>query len=335
LIGKVLLEHGKPADTPAAVVQTASLGSQLTRTSTLDKLDAMVRAEGLIPPSIVIIGPVVDFRPLQSWFEGRPLFGQRVLVTRPRHQAAEMIHKLEGLGAIVFQLPVVEVRDPPDWGPVDAAIRTLTNYDWLVFTSVNGVQRFIQRVLELAFDLRALGHLKLAAIGPGTAGALRHFNLKADVVPGSFRSEELVAVLKEKVRGQRILLARADRGREVLREELAALAIVKQVAVYSQVDVIADHPEQLLTVSRGEIGFVTLTSSNIARAFLNALDETAKMRIHNGTVKLVSISPVTSGTIRELGFPVAVEATEYTADGVIEALLKWKAQGRQSLGPLD
>jgi uroporphyrinogen III methyltransferase / synthase len=325
LIAKVLLENGKPADTPAAVIQTASLGSQLTRTTTLDNLDAMVRAEGLMPPAIVIIGPVVDFRPVQSWFERRPLFGQRVLVTRPRHQAAEMIHKLEQLGANVFQLPVVEVRDPPDWSPVDDAIRRLSEYDWLVFTSVNGVQRFIQRLLEVGFDLRALGKIKLAAIGPGTAGALRQFHLQPDVVPASFRSEDLVAALKDKVNGQRVLLARADRGREILREELAALAKVDQVAVYAQVDVISHHPELLLALSRGEIGYVTLTSSNIARAFFNALDETARQRVRNGSVKLVSISPVTSATIRELGFPVAAEATEYTAAGVIQALLKLKA----------
>jgi uroporphyrinogen III methyltransferase/synthase len=293
----------------------------------------MVRAEGLLPPAIVIIGPVVDFRPPHSWFERRPLFGQRVLVTRPRHQAAEMIQKLEQLGATVFQLPVVEVCDPPAWGPVDAAIRSLNDYDWLVFTSVNGVQRFFHRLLEIGSDLRALGKIKLGAIGPGTAGALRQFNLKADVIPASFRSEELVAALKEKVKGQRILLARAERGRDILRQELGELATVNQVAVYSQADVVGDHPELLLALSRGEIGFVTLTSSNIARALLNTLDETAKMRIRNGTVKLASISPITSSTIRELGFPVAAEATEYTADGVIEALLRLKAHGRQSLGP--
>jgi uroporphyrinogen III methyltransferase/synthase len=335
LIAKVLLEHGKPADTPVAVVQTASLGSQLTRTTTLDRLDATVRAEGLIPPAIVVIGAVVDYRPLQSWFELRPLFGQRVVVTRPRHQADAMIRKLENLGATVFQLPVVEVRDPPDWGSVDAAINRLNDYEWLVFTSVNGVQRFVQRLLEIGFDLRALGQIQLGAIGPGTAAALRQFNLKADVVPDNFRSEELAAALKEKVKGQRILLARADRGRDILRQELETLANVEQIAVYSQVDVVRDHPEMLLAISRGEVAYVTLTSSNIARAFLNALDETAKMRIHHATVKLVSISPVTSGTIRELGFPVAAEAMEYTAEGVIQALLRLKSQERKSLGPSD
>jgi uroporphyrinogen III methyltransferase/synthase len=326
LIAKVLLEHGKPADTPAAVVQTASLGNQITRTTTLAQLDAMVRAEGLMPPAIVIIGPVVDFRPPQSWFERRPLFGQRVLVTRPREQAADMIRKLEELGATTFLLPVIEIRDPPAWTAVDSAIRRLAEYDWLIFTSLNGVQRFFRRMFELGFDLRELGRAKLAAIGPGTARALQNLNLTPDVVPANFRSEELVETLKAKVKGQRLLLARADRGREVLREELAKLAQVDQVAVYSQIDVVQSHPELLLALSRGEIGFVTLTSSNIARAFLNALDETGRMRIHNGTVKLISISPVTSGTIRELGFPVAAEAKEYTSEGVVQALLELKAQ---------
>src|SRR5262249_23456488 len=150
-------------------------------------------------------------------------------------------------------------------------------------------------------------------------------NLKPDVVPPSFRSEELVTALKEKVNGQRLLLARANRGRELLRQELAAMAHVDEIAVYSQMEVVEEHPELLLALSRGEFGFVTLTSSNIARALFHALDETARKRIQNGTIRLVSISPVTSATIRELGFPVAAEAKEYTSAGVIQALLELNA----------
>src|SRR5205085_2025898 len=134
--------------------------------------------------------PVVDLRPPRSWFESRPLYGKRVLVTRPRHQAGEMARRLELLGAITYVLPAVEVRDPPDWSPVDDAIGRLSAFDWLVFTSANGVRHFFRRLAERGRDLRALGHLKLAAIGPATAAALRALHLSADVVPASFRSEE-------------------------------------------------------------------------------------------------------------------------------------------------
>jgi uroporphyrinogen III methyltransferase / synthase len=322
LIVQVLLERGKPADTPAAVVQTVSTGQQLTRTTTLANLDQMVRQEGLMAPAIVVIGPVVNLRPIQSWFERQPLFGRRVMVTRPKNQASGMLRRLEHLGAIAYLLPAVEIRDPSDWGPVDAAIRRLAEFDWIAFTSANGVERFFRRMFELGFDLRAFGSIKIAAIGPATAVALKALHLDADVVPGKFRSEDLVMALRERVAGKHVLLARADRGRELLRDELAAIAKVEQITVYSQIDAIEAESDVMLALTRGEIGFVTLTSANIARALLRSIDEVCQMRIRSGAIKLVSISPVTSAAVREMGFDVAAEAEEYTADGVVSALIQ-------------
>jgi uroporphyrinogen III methyltransferase/synthase len=322
LIVQVLLEKGKPGDTPAAIVQMASTGHQITRVTTLANLGRVARDEGLMPPALIMIGPVVEFHPPQSWFERRPLFGKRVLVTRPRHQAPEMTRRLEQLGALTYLLPAVEVADPPDWKPVDDAIARLGEFQWLVFTSANGVQRFFDHLLQIGRDLRAVGLLSIAAIGPGTAAALKDLHLTPDVVPASFRSEELAATLAPRVAGQRVLLARADRGRELLRDDLAKVATVEQIAVYSQVDNPDLDPKVLLALSRGEIGYVTLTSANIARAVLRSLDETARLRVQSGDMKLVSISPVTSAAIREFGFEPAAEATEYTVDGVIEALVR-------------
>jgi uroporphyrinogen III methyltransferase/synthase len=322
LIVKVLLEHGKPPDTPAAIVQTASTGAQITRTTVLSKLDQTMRDEGLMAPAVIVIGPVVELRPPRSWFEARPLFGRRVLVTRPKHQAGDMVRRLEELGAVPSVLPAVEVRDPADWSPVDSAMARLSDYDWLVFTSANGVESFFRRLFKTGRDLRAVGHLKIAVIGPHTADALRRFHLTADVVPPSFRSEDLAASLLPLVGGKRVLLARADRGRDVLRQELAAVAQVDQIAVYSQVDAVAADAPALLALSRGEIAFVTFTSANIARAVLSQLDETARLRLRDGSVKLVTISPVTSAAVRDLGYGVAGEAREYTTDGVIRALME-------------
>lgn len=322
LIVQVLLEHGKPPDTPAAIVQVASTGTQVTRTTVLSKLDQTMRDEGLMAPAIVLIGPVVALRPAHSWFELRPLFGRRVLVTRPQRQAADMVRRLEELGAVPSVLPAVEIRDPPDWAPVDAAIGRLGEYDWAVFTSANGVESFFQRLLKTGRDVRSVGHLQFAAIGPRTAEALRRYHVTADVVPASFRSEDLAASLLPLVGGKRVLLARADRGRDVLLQQLSSVANVEQVAVYSQVDAVAADAPALLALSRGEIAFVTLTSANIARAVLTHLDDTARQRLHNGTVKLITISPVTSAAVRDLGFEVAAEAREYTTDGVIWALIE-------------
>jgi len=322
LIVRVLIEKGKPADTPAAIVQMASTGHQLTRTTTLANLDRTVRDEGLTAPAIILIGPVVSHRPQESWFESRPLYGHRVLVTRPRHQANETLRRFEELGAIAYLLPAVEVRDPPDWSPVDAAIERLHEYQWVVFTSRNGVERFIARLFERGRDLRALGSVKLAAIGPGTAAALREYHLIADVVPTTYRSEDLADALRERVVGQRVLLARADRGRDVLREELAAIAQVDQVVAYSQVDAIDADSDVFLALNRGEIGVVTFTSSNIARAVLRAFDETALGRVRDGSIRLVTISPVTSAAVREFGFEPAAEAEEYTTEGLVRAVVK-------------
>jgi uroporphyrinogen III methyltransferase/synthase len=298
------------------------LGLQRTVTSTLSELPQRVREEGLTAPALLLIGDVVKLRGELAWFERRPLFGKRVLVTRPRHQAGAVVQRLLELGAVPYVLPTVEIRDPPDWAPVDQAIRTLQQYDWLVFTSANGVQAFLNRFEKLGLDLRALGKTQIAAIGPKTAEALLGFHLRADLVPARFQSEDLAAELLTRIQpGQRVLLARADRGREILREQLRAACTVEQIAVYSQVDAVETDQEVMNALRRGEIEFVTLTSANIARSLLERLDATCLCRIVAGEIKLVSISPVTTAEVSRLGYKVVVEAKEATVEGVIQALI--------------
>ncbi|MHB1422686.1 MAG: uroporphyrinogen-III C-methyltransferase [Gemmataceae bacterium] len=316
-----LIGNGKPAPTPAAAVHWATTGRQRTVTAPLEQLPAAVQQAGLQAPSLVIIGAVVSLREELAWFEARPLLGRRILVTRPRHQAGDLIARLEELGAVVSLLPAVEIRAPADWTPVDRALAQLSTYQWLVFTSANGVEALIRRLRHTGRDLRALGGLRLAVIGPATADALRRYHLEPDLIPTAFDSESLASALKDRVAAQRVLLARADRGRELLREQLANVAEVEQIAVYSQVDAIAPGSEALEQLRRGEIDFVTLTSSNIARSLIHALDKATLQRLRSGTVRLVSISPVTSAAIRELDLPVAAEAREFTADGVMQALI--------------
>jgi uroporphyrinogen III methyltransferase/synthase len=319
---QALIDHGKDADTPAAAIARATTAAQQTLTAPLHTLPRAVEEAGIRPPALVFVGSVVTFRDDLAWFESRPLFGQRVLVTRPRHQAGSLARRLEELGAEAILLPAVEVREPADWAPVDRALADLSRFDWLVFTSANGVHFFVKRLRQTGRDLRALGSLSLAAIGPATADALRGYHLEPDLVPPEYRSESLASALREKVAGKRVLLARADRGRELLREELAAVAEVEQVAVYSQIDALTEGTEGLERLRRGEVDCVTLTSSNIARALLRSLDPDTRTRILEGKVRLVSISPVTSVAIRELGFPVAAEASEYVTEGVVKALLE-------------
>jgi uroporphyrinogen III methyltransferase/synthase len=318
---QALIAGGKAADTPAAVVRQATLGCQQTVTAPLAGLAAAARAAAITAPALAVVGPIVGLRRSLAWFEQRPLFGRGVLVTRPRHQAAALTARLEELGAVPYLLPAVEVRDPADWSPVDAALATLSRYQWLVFTSSNGVHALVRRLRQTGRDLRALGPVRLAVIGPSTAEALRGYLLEPDLMPATYTSEALAAALKERVAGQRVLLARADRGRDVLRQELAAVATVDQVAVYSQVDSIEADPAVLDALRRGDIHYVTLTSSNIARALARLVDEPTRERIRSGSVKLVTISAVTSQDVRELGWPVAAEAKEATGEGVVAALV--------------
>jgi uroporphyrinogen III methyltransferase/synthase len=322
-----LLQHGKAADTAAAVIHWGTTGDQHTVEASLRDLPGAVMAAGVTSPAIIVIGSVVSLRQQLAWFEKRPLFGKRILVTRPRRQASDLVRRLEALGAVAHVLPAIDIVALKNWSAVDRALANLACYDWLVFTSANGVQALLGRLRQTGKDLRALGSLRLAAIGPATADALRSYYLEPDLVPPEFRSESLAAALKEKGAGQRILLARADRGREVLRQELADLASVDQVAVYSQVDALATDSEAFKCLRRGEIDYVTLTSSNIARSFARALDSHSRERILAGQVKLVSISPLTTAAARDMGLPVAAEAGVFTTEGVVEALVRLAGSG--------
>ncbi|MFO0878879.1 MAG: uroporphyrinogen-III C-methyltransferase [Gemmataceae bacterium] len=328
-----LLDQGKAATTPAALVERASTAQQRTWTTTLGELPALARSEGATAPALVIVGDVVPLRDEIAWFESRPLFGRTVVITRPRHQAEGMVQRIEELGGQARLLPVVDIRPPADWGPVDDVLSRLAQFDWVVFTSSNGVESFLGRLRHQGRDLRALGGVKLAAIGPATAEALRKYHLEADLVPATFNSEGLAAALRPHVAGCRVLLARANRGLDLLREELAPVATVEQVAVYDQVDTLPDEAAALVhDLSAGAVDYVCLTSSNIALGFARLLDAAARRAIEVGRVGLVSISPRTSEAIRGVGLPVAGEASEYTTAGVVDALVRLAAVG-VSAGP--
>jgi uroporphyrinogen III methyltransferase/synthase len=321
-IVRALKAGGKPADTPAAVVRQATLSCQQTVIATLGELPAAARAAGITAPALAIIGPVVRLREELAWFDRQPLFGRGVLVTRPRHQAGELLRRLESLGAIPYVLPTVEVRDPADWQPVDAALANLGCYQWLVFTSSNGVHALMRHLLQTGRDLRTLGPVRLAAIGPGTAAALAEYHLVADFVPPVFNSEALAAGLRERVAGARVLLARADRGRDVLRQELAAVATVDQIAVYSQRDCSEADSAVLEALRRGDISYALLTSSNIARSLDRLVDEPIRARLRSGAIRIVTISGVTSQEVRALGWPIAADAEEATVEGLLAALVR-------------
>lgn len=317
---RVLIQLGKAPETPAAMVMAGTLAAQRTVDATLADLADRVEAAGLKPPALLIVGDVVRHRRDLDWFERLPLFGRRVLVTRPSGEADDSASSLEALGAEVLLAPTIAIRPLEDFGAVDSAIDRLATFDWLVFTSANGVRAFLDRLEALGRDLRALGQIHLAAIGPATATALRDYHLRADLVPESYRSEALAEALRSRVEGCRVLLARADRGRTVLKDELQAIADVEQVAVYRNVDA-ESLPEGVDDRLRdGTVDWITATSSAMVERLHGLLPPEARARVGR-EVKLASLSPVTSAAARRLGWEIATEASVYTWDGLVAALV--------------
>lgn len=320
-IAQELLEGGMDPSTPFAFIQWGGSNRQRVVTSTLEKSISGAPAE-IGTPMIAIVGPLVTYREQLQWLERKPLFGRTILLLRAPEQNESVARELENLGAEVLVEPVIRIEPPRTWSEVDQVIEEIGSFDWIVFSSRNGVRHFIDRLLNLGKDVRALANSKIAAIGPGTGEELRLLSLRADLIPSEHRAEGLAAELLPHVNEKKILLVRADRGRTVLEEQLGPVAReVKTVVTYRQVDVTQPSGDTLDRLRKGEITDVLLTSSNIARGFFGWLDEETRKVVRERT-RVVSISPVTSGVIRELGFDVAREAKIYTMEGMIEALLE-------------
>ncbi|WP_442509533.1 uroporphyrinogen-III C-methyltransferase [Novipirellula sp. SH528] len=314
-----LIENGKSPDTPVAIVRRCSHHDQQTFRCRLDEVaDRLSPANKIRPPVIVIIGPVAELTETRNWLEQRPLFGQTVLVTRPIDQAEELATPLRDLGATVLVQPAIQIGPPQDWAEVDAAIGSLADQDFVIFCSRNGVQYFLDRVLELGHDMRIFAGLQLACVGKQTAAALADFHLHADLIPTDFRAESLVDELSGRVAGKRITLVRASRGRDILEESLTqAGADVTQVVAYSHTDVTTPDAKILQAAQQGRIDWITLTSSATAESVHRMLGESMKQ------AKIASLSPITSQTVRDLGCTVTCEADPYTMESLVQSLLKF------------
>jgi len=312
-----LVAAGKPAETPAVIVRRVSCPDQLVIRCSLGEVAGKLSVEQKIrPPVIVIVGQVAGLEENLAWFQQRPLFGKTVLVTRALSQSRELVEQCAERGARVLVQPVIEIMPLQEMGELDAMLGQLDQFDWLVFSSRNGVHHFLDRLFHSGQDLRALGGLKLAAIGPGTRQALLDHHLQADLQPATYRAEALAESLQpEAAAGKRFLLARANRGREVLAEMLRdAGGEVQQVVVYRSTDVTEVDPAIEQELEAGGVDWITVTSSAIARSLVSLLGE----KLSNA--KLVSISPLTSATLEELGHSRAAEAEIYTIPGLVEAM---------------
>ncbi|MDX2452977.1 uroporphyrinogen-III C-methyltransferase [Desulfosarcina sp.] len=321
-----LVANGRSADTPAAVIRWGTTPKQKTVTATLGTIVEETRRAGIKAPAIIIVGGVVNLRKTMQWFEKRPLMGRRIVVTRAREQASGLVQRLTEYGAECIQCPTIQVGPPPDWAGLDRAIETIGQYSWIVFTSVNGVDYFFRRLFENGLDVRALGHIKTAAIGPATADRLRTWGLKSDIIPESYRAESVVeAFSATPVKGSRILLPRAMEARSVLPVELTRMgAMVDEVTAYETRQAENSAADLIARLTERTIDMVTFTSSSTVKNFHRLLPPDRVDRLMKG-VSVASIGPITSQTARDLGFSVTIEADTYTVPGLIQAILNHQA----------
>jgi uroporphyrinogen III methyltransferase/synthase len=312
-----LMEGGRSPDTPAAAVEWGTYPRQRTVSGTLATLPARVREAGIGAPSVVVVGEVVALRDQLAWFDRRPLSGRRIVVTRARAQASDFAAELEALGAEVIQFPTIRIEAAPDVEALRRAAAGVAEFDWVVFTSANGVEHFWAALERQGLDSRALGGVRVCALGPATAGELARRGVRADLVPEEYVAEATVEALAAAVqlRGTRILLPRAEVARAVLPDSLRERgAEVVEVAAYRTMQDGAGADDVRRRIAAGEVELVTFTASSTVHNFADLVGA------DTGGAAVASIGPITSGTLRELGMRVDVEASEYTIPGLLSAI---------------
>jgi uroporphyrinogen III methyltransferase / synthase len=312
-----LLANGADSRLPVALIRWGTTGRQETLTGNLGSIVAA--SVGFEPPAIAVFGRVVELRDKLRWFEQRPLFGRRIVVTRTRKQASALSGKLRALGADVYEIPTIRVEPPENLMEFGELVRDAFQYDWLIFTSVNGVDAFFDMFYRLYDDSRSIGNVKIAAIGPATAQRVKDLHLAVDLQPKEFIAEAIINGLVElgSVENLKILVVRAFGAREVLPKRLAELgAIVDQAIAYRTVPETKDTSGALERFQAEAADLITFTSSSTVENFL------ALKLPWPPNMKTASIGPVTSETMRKHGLSVDVEAARYDVDGLVGAVLK-------------
>lgn len=314
-----LTSAGMDPDTPAAAIEWGTYARQRTVNATISTLCEAIEREGLRAPVITVIGSVAALRDEIAWFDRRPLFGKRVVVTRASAQAASLAAPLTAAGAEVIEMPASRI-EPLDGAPLREALSRLADYGWIVFTSQNAVAIVWDALRADGRDARALSGLGIAAVGPATASALLEHGLAVDVTPDRFVAEELLEALRERddVRGARVLYAAAEGAREVLSDGLAVLgARVDRLAIYRSVPDGSGGSELRARIEGDAVDLVTFTSASAVRGFIAAVGAELARR-----VPAASIGPITTAAAREAGIDVIVEATESTISGLVDAVVR-------------
>ncbi|TCM97694.1 uroporphyrinogen III methyltransferase/synthase [Paenibacillus sp. BK033] len=339
-IAEQLIRHGKPATTPVALIRWGTRVEQQTIVGTLESIERIVKEANFQPPAVIVVGDVVLQREKLKWYEQKPLFGVRVLVTRARAQASDLADRIEELGGEPCELPVIETREPRDEAVVEAIRKALADaesYKWLMFTSVNGVEYFFNWLDRFEVDIRRFHAARIAAVGPRTAEALRKRGLIADQLPAKFQAEGLLERLEGELQpGEKVLLPRGDLAREILPRELKAKGLVPvELDVYETVIAESQDEQAFEWIRKREIHAITFTSSSTVTNLLEVLrrngfkDPAAQL----AGIDIASIGPVTTKTATEAGLSVTIEPEDATIEALVEALVQYQMTKRLTADP--
>lgn len=318
-----LKKNGRDPQTPVALIRWGTRPDQKTIIGTLNDILDKARKNVLAPPVIIVVGEVIRVRKRLNWFEGKPLFGKKIIVTRAREQASDFVELLNLYGAEPIEFPTIQVIPPASWEDLDRSIDGIREFDWIIFTSVNGVRFFFERLSKKG-DLRLLYGISVCAIGPQTAIELKRFGLNPDLIPNEYRAEAIIKEMgKEDITGKKILLPRAEKAREILPEELSRMgAKVKVVTTYKTI-----KPKNNLDMVKGllknrEISVITFTSSSTVKNFFEMFKGGEEIKeLIDGTA-IACIGPITAKTAEDLGIRTDIMPLRYTIPDLTEAIVE-------------
>jgi len=319
-----LIENGRSPRTPVAVIRWGTTPKQRTVTGTLENIISEVEKSGLKPPSIIVVGDVVGLREELRWFENRPLFGKRVIVTRSREQASKLSRLLEEYGAEVIEFPTIKIVPPKSFDELDNAIDNISRYNWVIFTSVNGVKYFLERLGVKNKDFRELKGIKIATIGPATAGELKRLGIIVDLIPDEYRAEALVSFFeKGGASGLKILIPRARFAREILPDKLREIGVeVDVVPAYETVKP-EENVEKIEKLLRDEnIDLITFTSSSTVINFVNFFKKEEIKELLKG-VKIASIGPITAKKAEEFSLTSHIIPEKFTIESLVKSIVEY------------
>jgi uroporphyrinogen III methyltransferase / synthase len=316
-----LIKEGKDKNTPVAIINWATRHNQKVVTGTLENIYDISLKENIKPPSLIVVGAVVNLREKLNFFENKKLFGKNIVVTRARSQNSTLVEKINDLGGNAIQFPTIKIDEISPNDELEQQINNLESYSYIIFTSQNAVDIFFKKMYKMNVDLRKLHNAKIVAIGSTTSNALRIKGIIADIVPPKYVAESIYEVLKAELNeADNILIPRASNSRDYLIEKLSEICSVKEIHIYNTV-MESSHKETIMNlIEKNKIDYITFTSSSTVNNFIKIIGIDNINKLSN--TKLISIGPITSKTIESYKLKVYKEADEYTIDGMLECIKK-------------